>query len=102
MASQWKVTVFGCGAKYLTSLEKFGVLFHLKLVKNKTQTSLINLLKVSYKDQPEKLASLKTILSTGSPLMETGYDYVYTHIKRDVQLSSQSGGTDFNGWYFFK
>jgi acetoacetyl-CoA synthetase len=54
---------------------------------------------VSYKDKPEKLVSLKTILSTGSPLMENGYDYVYTHIKRDVQLSSQSGGTDFNGWY---
>jgi acyl-coenzyme A synthetase/AMP-(fatty) acid ligase len=37
MISHWNVTVFGCGAKYLTSLEKFGVLNYLKLIEDKTR-----------------------------------------------------------------
>jgi acetoacetyl-CoA synthetase len=37
---------------------------------------------------------LKTILSTGSPLVPESFDYVYRNVKRDVQLSSISGGTD--------
>jgi acetoacetyl-CoA synthetase len=40
------------------------------------------------------LSSLRTLLSTGSPLMPEGFDYVYERIKRDVCLSSISGGTD--------
>lgn len=40
------------------------------------------------------LHTLKTILSTGSPLLPEQYDFVYQHIKTDVQLSSISGGTD--------
>ena len=40
------------------------------------------------------LASLRMILSTGSPLVAESYDYVYEHIKRDVCLASISGGTD--------
>ena len=40
------------------------------------------------------LAALRMILSTGSPLVAESYDYVYEHIKRDVCLSSISGGTD--------
>jgi acetoacetyl-CoA synthetase len=40
------------------------------------------------------LKSLKTIASTGSPLLPEGFDYVYSHIKKDVCLSSISGGTD--------
>ncbi|HYC48928.1 MAG TPA: acetoacetate--CoA ligase [Burkholderiales bacterium] len=40
------------------------------------------------------LASVKTILSTGSPLAPEGFDYVYGRVKSDVQLASISGGTD--------
>jgi acetoacetyl-CoA synthetase len=40
------------------------------------------------------LASLRAILSTGSPLAPEGFDWVYECVKRDVQLASISGGTD--------
>ena len=40
------------------------------------------------------LDSLKLILSTGSPLVEESFEYVYNKIKKDLQLSSISGGTD--------
>ncbi len=40
------------------------------------------------------LSSLETMLSTGSPLAAESYDYVYSKIKRDLCLSSISGGTD--------
>ena len=41
-----------------------------------------------------QLASLKAILSTGSPLKPNSYDYVYREIKTDLLLASISGGTD--------
>jgi acetoacetyl-CoA synthetase len=41
-----------------------------------------------------RLASLRAVLSTGSPLMAEGFDYVYANIKRDLCLSSIAGGTD--------
>lgn len=41
-----------------------------------------------------ELESLRTILSTGSPLAPEGFDFVYAKIKQDVCLSSISGGTD--------
>ncbi len=41
-----------------------------------------------------KLNSLKTILSTGSPLTIDNYNFVYSKVKNDVLLSSISGGTD--------
>ena len=40
------------------------------------------------------LSSLRVLLSTGSPLAPEGFDWVYEHVKRDVQLASISGGTD--------
>ncbi|XP_061417860.1 acetoacetyl-CoA synthetase [Lethenteron reissneri] len=66
------ITIFGTGAKLLSLLEDKG-------------------LKPA---ETHSLASLHTILSTGSPLKPQSYDYVYTHIKRDVLLGSISGGTD--------
>ena len=66
------ITVFGTSAKYIASLEKVGL-------KPKNDYSL---------------ASLKTILSTGSPLSHESFDYVYREFKADVCLSSISGGTD--------
>jgi acetoacetyl-CoA synthetase len=41
-----------------------------------------------------RLASLRTIASTGSVLAPEGFDYIYDKVKRDVQLASISGGTD--------
>ena len=72
MAEQEKLTIFGTSAKYLAAAEQAGV-------------------------EPVKshdLSALKAILSTGSPLVEEGFDYVYEKVKRDVRLSSISGGTD--------
>ncbi|MGE0119430.1 MAG: acetoacetate--CoA ligase [Dongiaceae bacterium] len=40
------------------------------------------------------LSALRTIASTGSPLVPESFDYVYDAIKKDVCLSSISGGTD--------
>ncbi len=41
-----------------------------------------------------QLSSLRSVLSTGSPLVPESFDYVYEHIASDVCLSSMSGGTD--------
>jgi acetoacetyl-CoA synthetase len=41
-----------------------------------------------------RLPALRAIFSTGSPLAPEGFDYVYAHIKKDLLLSSVSGGTD--------
>ena len=40
------------------------------------------------------LASLRAMMSTGSPLVEESFDYVYRSVKPDICLSSISGGTD--------
>jgi acetoacetyl-CoA synthetase len=72
MADQEGITVFGTSAKYLALLEKSGA-------------------------EPRKshdLSKLKTILSTGSPLADHSFDYVYKKIKKDVHLASISGGSD--------
>ncbi len=66
------VTHFGTSAKFIDALAK---------------TSL----------RPRKthrLDALRTIFSTGSPLAAEGFDFVYEHIKPDVNLASISGGTD--------
>jgi acetoacetyl-CoA synthetase len=41
-----------------------------------------------------KLPALRVMLSTGSPLAPEGFDYVYGHVKKDIDLASISGGTD--------
>ena len=40
------------------------------------------------------LGSLRTILSTGSPLSPESFDFVYEKVRSDVSLASMSGGTD--------
>ena len=72
MADEEAISIFGTSAKYLTSLEKAGV----------------------KPAQSHNLEHLKTILSTGSPLLHGSYDYVFRDVKANVQLSSISGGTD--------
>ncbi len=46
-----------------------------------------------------RLGSVRTILSTGSPLVPESFDYVYARIKRDACLASISGGTDIMGCF---
>jgi len=72
IAEKEKITLFGVSAKYIHGLSKF-------------EPSL----KYRY-----KLTKLKTICSTGSPLSNDGFKYVYNNIKKNVHLSSISGGTD--------
>jgi len=43
------------------------------------------------------LSALRMLISTGSPLAAESFDYVYDSIKKDVCLSSISGGTDIMG-----
>ena len=65
-----KISLFGVSAKYIDSLNKAKV-------------------KCKY-----KFKKLRTICSTGSPLSKEGFEYVYKNIKKNVHLSSISGGTD--------
>ncbi len=44
--------------------------------------------------ETHKLDKLRVMLSTGSPLVAEGFDYVYAGIKQDLCLASISGGTD--------
>jgi acetoacetyl-CoA synthetase len=41
-----------------------------------------------------ELNALRALLSTGSPLLPEGFDFVYRSVKADLQLASISGGTD--------
>ncbi|MFP4277242.1 MAG: acetoacetate--CoA ligase [Wenzhouxiangella sp.] len=66
------IHVFGTSAKWIAACDKAGI---------KPRSS-------------HDLGTLKTILSTGSPLLPESFDYVYREVKTDVQLSSISGGTD--------
>jgi acetoacetyl-CoA synthetase len=45
------------------------------------------------------LASIRAMLSTGSPLAPEGFEYVYRSIKSDMHLASISGGTDICGCF---
>ena len=66
------ISIFGTSAKFIAALEKAGVIPR----------------------ESHKLNSLKTILSTGSPLAHESFEYIYRDVKRDLCLSSISGGTD--------
>ncbi|HCT5133440.1 TPA: acetoacetate--CoA ligase [Aeromonas hydrophila] len=72
LARDEEVALFGTSAKYLDALHK------QDYAPIKTH----------------QLPQLRLICSTGSVLSPEGFDYAYQQIKRDVQLSSISGGTD--------
>lgn len=72
MADELGITIFGTSAKYIASLEEAGV-------------------------KPKDISDfpkLKAVTSTGSPLSNESFEYVYHQWKKDVQLSSIAGGTD--------
>ncbi len=67
-----RMTLFGTSAKYIDAIAKAG----LRPVES------------------HDLGALRTMTSTGSPLVPEGFDYVYENVKRDLCLASISGGTD--------
>ena len=69
-----KINLFGVSAKYID---------HLKNEK--------------YNSKNLDLSSIKIITSTGSPLADESFKYVYENIKKDVHLASIAGGTDLVG-----
>jgi len=71
-ADEERISFFGTSAKYIDELRK-------------TEFRLADTI---------NLNALTTIASTGSPLRADSFDYVYQHLKADVQLASVSGGTD--------
>jgi len=67
-----RVDIWGTSPRYLSTIEKAGL----------NPAANYN------------LESLKTIISTGSPLSVENYQFVYQHIKPDVFLNNISGGTE--------
>jgi acetoacetyl-CoA synthetase len=45
------------------------------------------------------LSSVRTLMSTGSPLVPESFDFIYENIKADICVSSISGGTDIVGCF---
>ena len=71
-AEEKRISVFGTSAKFIDAVAKSGY-------------------------EPVRacdLSSLRSVLSTGSPLLPEGFDFVYEKVRGDVQLASISGGTD--------
>ena len=76
-AERTKMTHFGTSAKFIDALKNT----NLKPAKT------------------HNLSHLRTMMSTGSPLVPESYDFVYENIKPDICLSSISGGTDIVGCF---
>ena len=76
-AQSAKMTHFGTSAKYIDALK------NEKLCPKNTHD----------------LSDMRTVLSTGSPLMPESFDFIYKNIKKDVCVSSISGGTDIVGCF---
>ena len=77
MAEDLGITQFGTSARFISSCAKAGVK------------------PVEHND----LSTIRLIMSTGSPLVAEGFDYIYENVKRDVMLASISGGTDLCGCF---
>ena len=77
LADSTGMTLFGTSAKYIDAVQKAGLA----------------------PIDTHRLATLRTITSTGSPLVAESFDFVYEKIKRDVHLASISGGTDIVGCF---
>lgn len=77
IAERERLTLLGVSAKYVDSVHKAGV----------------------RPAESHDLAALRTVCSTGSPLSEEGFRWVYELLKADVHLASISGGTDLCGCF---
>ena len=72
MAEELGITIFGTSAKFIDACKDADI----------------------KPGEIANLSKLRTILSTGSPLVDESFDYVYDQVKPDVLLGSISGGTD--------
>ena len=72
LVDQESITVFGVSAKFLSNAQK-------------EMVSPV---------ESHQLNSLRCLISTGSPLTEEGFEYVYEKIKQELHLVSMTGGTD--------
>lgn len=92
-SSMWKliddmgITVFGTSAKWLAVQEDV-------FVKNSTTDQV-----EAKKNLDKTNTPLRMILSTGSPLKPSSFDFVYNYVKKDIVLGSISGGTDIIGCF---
>jgi len=77
IAERQRLTLLGVSAKYIDSVNKAGVR------------------PIDSHDLPE----LRTVCSTGSPLSDDGFRWVYESLRADVHLASISGGTDLCGCF---
>ena len=77
MAQDEKITVFGTSAGYIAALQSSGL----------------------KPGQVYDLSPLRAVLSTGSPLSDEGFEFIYDAVKSDLQLASIAGGTDINGCF---
>ena len=77
LAEQEGVNIFGTSAKFIDAASKAGM----------------------KPRETHNLSRVRTILSTGSPLMPEGFDYVYRAVSDSACLSSISGGTDIMGCF---
>ncbi|HEY7057773.1 MAG TPA: acetoacetate--CoA ligase [Vicinamibacterales bacterium] len=71
-ADRTGMTLFGTSAKYIDAVAKAGL----------------------RPRETHRLESIRTMTSTGSPLMPESFEFVYRWIKEDMHLASMSGGTD--------
>ena len=71
-ADETGMTHFGTSAKYIDAVKKSGLVPR----------------------ESHDLGPLRTMMSTGSPLVPESFDFVYASVKPDLCLSSISGGTD--------
>ncbi len=76
-ADEAGMSIFGTSAKYIDSLRKTGWRAR----------------------DTHRLHSLRTMMSTGSPLSAENFDFVYDAVKPDIHLASISGGTDICGCF---
>ncbi|MBW7905557.1 MAG: acetoacetate--CoA ligase [Phycisphaerae bacterium] len=72
LAERTKLHVFGTSPKFLGACQKAGI----------------------HPGRDHDLSALRCVCSTGSPLSEELFAWVYREVKGDLQLSSISGGTD--------
>jgi acetoacetyl-CoA synthetase len=76
-AEEEAMTIFGTSAKYIDAVKKTGW----------------------RPRETHGLGTLRTMLSTGSPLAAESFDFVHDAIKPDMHLASISGGTDICGCF---
>ncbi len=72
MIERTPVTVFGTSPKYIAACQKGNLSPKAKY----------------------DLSKLRCVLSTGSPLSDEQFEWIYEHVDDDLQLSSIAGGTD--------